>query len=60
MAGRNQALPAERRERETEVPLDVLARVARAIQEVDHGYITIIVQDGQVIQIDKTEKIRLR
>lgn len=29
------------------------------IKEVKYGNLTLIVQDGKVIQIDKTEKIRL-
>ena len=29
------------------------------IKEVKYGNITLIIQDGKVIQIDKTEKVRL-
>ena len=29
------------------------------IKEVQYGNITLIIQDGKVIQIDKTEKTRL-
>lgn len=29
------------------------------IKEIKFGNITLIIQDGKVIQIDKTEKIRL-
>lgn len=30
------------------------------INEMKYGTITVIVQDGKVIQIDKTDKIRLK
>ena len=30
------------------------------IREMKYGTITVIVQDGKVIQIDKTDKIRLK
>lgn len=33
--------------------------IKKLIEEVKYGNITLIIQDGQVIQIDKTEKIRL-
>ena len=36
-----------------------LKEVDNLIQGLRYGSLTIIVQDGKVIQIDKTEKIRL-
>jgi len=33
--------------------------INKLVKEVKYGNITLIVQDGKVIQIDKTEKIRL-
>ena len=36
-----------------------LAAIQQAIADVRHGIVQIIIQDGRVIQIDKTEKIRL-
>lgn len=33
--------------------------VNELIKEVKYGNITLIIQDGKVIQIDKTEKVRL-
>lgn len=30
-----------------------------AIKDIKYGNIVLIIQDGKVIQIDKTEKIRL-
>lgn len=33
--------------------------IQELIEEVKYGNITLIIQDGKVMQIDKTEKIRL-
>ncbi|MDD6402254.1 MAG: YezD family protein [Lachnospiraceae bacterium] len=33
--------------------------ISQLIEEVKYGNITLIIQDGKIIQIDKTEKIRL-
>lgn len=35
-------------------------KLLEMIKSVRYGSITIIIQDGQVIQIDKNEKIRLK
>lgn len=32
----------------------------KIIKTVSHGSVTLIIQDGLVIQIDKNEKLRLR
>lgn len=39
---------------------DYLERIDTLIREVKYGTVTVIIQDGKVIQIDKTEKIRLK
>lgn len=36
-----------------------LQQIATAIKEIKHGCVEIIVQDSKVIQINRTEKIRL-
>ena len=36
-----------------------IEEVKRIVKEIKYGSITLIVQDGKVIQIDKTEKIRM-
>lgn len=36
-----------------------LEQVERLVKEVKYGTVTIVIQDGKVIQIDKMEKIRL-
>lgn len=37
-----------------------LRNLLEIIEEVSHGSVTLIIQDGIVIQIDRNEKIRLR
>lgn len=39
---------------------DYLEEIKKYVNEIQYGTITIIIQDGKVIQIDKTEKIRLK
>jgi hypothetical protein len=36
-----------------------LAAIEAAIRAVRHGVVQVIIQDGRVVQIEKTEKIRL-
>ena len=36
-----------------------LDEIKQLIKDMEYGNLTIIVQDGKVIQIDKTQKIRL-
>jgi hypothetical protein len=33
--------------------------IQEAVKSVRHGVVQLIIQDGRVVQIDKTEKIRL-
>ncbi|AKX94803.1 hypothetical protein MTHERMOG20_08230 [Moorella thermoacetica] len=37
----------------------VLEEVLKALRQVRYGSITIIIQDGRIVQIDYTEKVRL-
>lgn len=37
----------------------VLTEVLRALRSLKHGYVQLIVQDGNVVQIDTMEKKRL-
>lgn len=37
-----------------------LKRIADMIKGMRYGSLTVIVQDGKIIQIDKTEKVRIR
>lgn len=36
-----------------------LAKVRELIRDIRYGNVVLIIQDGKIIQIDKTEKIRL-
>lgn len=38
---------------------EYLHKIQELVKDMKYGSITIIVQDGKVIQIDKTDKIRL-
>lgn len=37
-----------------------LAEIEAAVRSIRYGVVQIIVQDGVVVQIDRTEKMRLR
>jgi len=37
-----------------------LRKLLEIIEEVTHGSVTLIIQDGIVIQIDRNEKIRIK
>ncbi len=37
-----------------------IQQIIAAVQAVQHGDVHIVIQDGKVIQINKTEKVRLR
>lgn len=39
--------------------VDVTAQILRALKGIQYGHIQITVQDSRVVQIDKTEKVRL-
>lgn len=36
-----------------------LDEIDRLIRDIEYGSLIIIIQDGKVIQVDKTQKIRL-
>jgi len=40
----------------TAIPID---DIERAVESIRYGVVQIIIQDGRIVQIDKTEKIRL-
>jgi hypothetical protein len=43
-------------------PLDAslpLEAIQEAVESIRYGVVQLIIQDGRVVQIDKTEKIRL-
>ena len=38
----------------------VFREVLRALRQIKHGYVHLVVQDSRVIQIEKTEKMRFK
>lgn len=46
--------------KETVLSAENLATLEKMLSDMKFGSITIIVQDGKVIQIDKTEKVRMK
>lgn len=36
------------------------ARLRQALRQIRYGTVSLVIQDGQVIQIDMNEKIRLK
>jgi hypothetical protein len=43
----------------TSVSRDALAIIVDLIQSISHGTVTLIIQDGRLLQIERTDKIRL-
>ena len=37
-----------------------IAEIEAAIRSIQYGVVQIVIQDGVVVQIDKTEKLRLK
>lgn len=44
----------------TNEPLDSINVIREALQGLQFGQVTVIVQDGLVVQVDRTEKRRVR
>ncbi len=43
-----------------ELDRELQRRLGQALREIRYGTVTLVIQDGRVIQIDKNEKIRLK
>ena len=37
----------------------ILAAVAQALQQMRYGQVTVVVQDGRVVQVERTDRLRL-
>jgi hypothetical protein len=44
--------------RDNQRPFPV-STIEEAVKSIRHGVVQLIIQDGRIVQIDKTEKIRL-
>lgn len=38
---------------------NILKEIVNALKEIKFGYVQVTIQDSKVVQIDRTEKIRL-
>jgi hypothetical protein len=47
------------RENDDTLSVELDRRIRNVLKEIRYGTLTLVVQDGKVIQIDKNEKIRL-
>ncbi|QOV19012.1 YezD family protein [Blautia liquoris] len=45
---------------EDRVSAEELKQIRQLIESIRYGSVTVVVQDGRVIQIEKNEKIRFR
>lgn len=45
---------------ETTLSEQQLKRIQEAVREIRYGTVTLVIQDGRLIQIDRSEKIRLK
>jgi hypothetical protein len=47
------------RRRQADINIDAMRKVTEILKNVNYGSITLIVQDGRIYQINKTENCRL-
>ena len=45
--------------RRAEVPVDDVDRIVGALSGLRYGAVTVIVQDGVIVQVERTEKLRV-
>lgn len=51
---------AERTNEKTILTDDQIQRIWQAAESIRYGTVTLVIQDGRLIQIDRSEKIRLK
>lgn len=39
---------------------NILDKIAKIVSETEFGSVTLIIQDGVIVQIDRNEKIRIK
>lgn len=42
------------------IPQDIYEKLQKYIKDIQFGSVTLIIQDGRIIQIEKNEKVRFR
>jgi hypothetical protein len=45
--------------RRAELPVDDVERILGALSGLRYGAVTVIVQDGVIVQVERTEKLRV-
>lgn len=45
---------------ENEVSVENLRKIREYIEKIQYGSVTVVIQDGKIIQIEKSEKIRMK
>lgn len=50
----------EQKNKKNTISDENLKRLFRYIESVQYGTVTLIIQNGEVVQIEKTEKFKLR
>lgn len=46
--------------KKSEIKEEEFARIRAILSDIRYGSVTIVVQDGRIIQIEKNEKMRLK
>lgn len=44
---------------DSELPAGAIEAIAQALQGLRYGQVTVIVQDGRIMQVDRTDRFRL-
>lgn len=47
-------------DKKTKITPEDIKKITEYLETIQYGSVTVVVQDGKIIQIDKNEKIRLR
>jgi hypothetical protein len=55
----NDSRPRTERSERAATPSIPIEEIQKAVESVRFGVVQLIIQDGRIVQIDKTEKIRL-
>lgn len=42
------------------VSAEEISKITRFIEDIEFGSVTIVVQNGKIVQIEKNEKVRLK
>lgn len=51
---------SESNQKDNKIKIDDLNELFKIIRTVNYGSVTVIIQDGKIVQIEKNEKVRLK